>query len=142
LIGGLALILNGIVRVTRDADIWLQPTNQNKDCFIDVLLAYGFTDEEVAGMRLADFTDAQIVRIADIPMDVLTQVHQRLNYDECRARSGNFTTKDGQTLHFLHIQDLRESKILARRLKDLNDILMIDELLLEQEKPSNDSAAG
>lgn len=109
LIGGLALILNGIVRVTRDADIWLQPTNQNRDRFINVLLEYGFTEDEVSEMRLADFTDAQIIRISDIPMDVLTRVHQRLNYDDCRTRAGHFTTKEGQTIHFLHIDDLREA---------------------------------
>ncbi|WP_223834053.1 hypothetical protein [Spirosoma profusum] len=35
----------------------------------------------------------------------------------------------GQTIYFLHINDLREAKVLARRTKDLNDILMIDELI-------------
>ncbi len=31
LIGGLALAMNGIVRYTQDADVWIRPTNENKE---------------------------------------------------------------------------------------------------------------
>lgn len=62
-------------------------------------------------------------------MDVLTQVHHRLDYDACRQRAKAFVAKGGYTIYFLHINDLREAKILARRIKDLNDILMIDEII-------------
>lgn len=134
LIGGLALILNGVVRITRDADIWLRPDNDNRDRFINVLLAYGYTEEEVQPMRIADFTQPQIIRIFDIPMDVLTSVHQRFDYAACKQRAKSFRTNRGQTIYFLHINDLREAKVLARRTKDLNDILLIDELIDEIKK--------
>lgn len=41
---------------------------------------------------------------------------------------------NGQTIYFLPINDLRETKILARRTKDLNDISMIDEIIEEVKK--------
>ena len=41
LIGGLAMILNGAVRFTQDADLWLEPTNENRDRFIQSLLEFG-----------------------------------------------------------------------------------------------------
>lgn len=59
----------------------------------------------------------------------------RLDYiQECRKRAKPFTMPGGQIIYFLHINDLRETKVLARRTKDLNDILMIDELIDEVKK--------
>lgn len=131
LIGGLALILNGAVRMTQDVDIWLNPTNENRNRFIDTLLKFGYGEVDVAGMRQADFTQPQIIRIHDIPLDVLTSVHAKFDYKLCRSRAKPFDTSRGPRVYFLHINDLRELKVLARRPKDLNDVLMIDELLKE-----------
>lgn len=129
LIGGLAMILNGAVRFTQDADLWLEPTNENRDRFIKSLLAFGYEEDQVQRMRETDFTRPQMIRIHDIPMDVLTSVHHCLDYFACRKRARAFTAKEGQVIYFLHINDLRETKVLARRTKDLNDIVMIDEII-------------
>ena len=129
LIGGMALILNGAVRFTQDADIWLEPTNENRDKFIRTLLAFGYDEDDVVNMRSADFTQPQIARIHDIPMDVLTRVHYQFDYTDCRKRAKSVVLKGDYMVYFLHVNDLRETKVLARRTKDLNDILMIDELI-------------
>ena len=140
LIGGLAMILNGAVRFTQDADIWLEPTNENRDRFIQALLDVGYDEELVQSMREADFTQPLVIGIHDIPMDVMTSVHYRLDYQACRKRAKAFTAKGGQIIYFLHINDLRETKILARRTKYLNDVLMIDEIIDEVKK--RDESAG
>jgi hypothetical protein len=137
LIGGLAMILNGAVRFTQDADLWLEPSNENRDRFIKALCAFGYDEADVQGMSNTDFTQPQMIRIHDIPMDVLTSVHYNLDYYACRKRAKAFTTKGGQVIYFLHINDLRETKVLARRTKDLNDILMIDEIIEEVKKQGN-----
>ena len=41
LIGGLALAMHGIHRYTNDADIWLEPTSDNKDKLIKILSSLG-----------------------------------------------------------------------------------------------------
>ena len=134
LIGSVALLLNGVLRFTQDADVWLEPTNENRDRFIQTLLAFGYDENDVEGMRMADFTQPQIAKIHDIPMDVLTRVHHRFNYNECKQRAKATVLKGGYTVYFLHINDLRETKVLARRNKDLSDIIMIDELIAAQKK--------
>ncbi|RRB07671.1 DUF6036 family nucleotidyltransferase [Larkinella rosea] len=134
LVGGLALLLNGAVRFTQDADLWLQPSNENKEKLIEVLLDLGYSKEDTDPFRALDFREPQIIRIDLGPIDIMTRVHFRFNYDDCRSRAREFTTKQGQIIRFIHINDLREIKILARRPKDLNDVLMIDELLNEQRK--------
>ncbi|WP_338869541.1 DUF6036 family nucleotidyltransferase [Spirosoma sp. SC4-14] len=139
LIGGLALILNGGVRYTEDADVWMKPTNENRDNLVATLLELDFTEDELIPLKLADFTEPQIIRLEE-HIDILTRVHLRLNYDECRQRARPFIMPGGQTIYFLHINDLRQAKILARRTKDLNDVLMIDEIIDEMKKqnPSQD----
>jgi len=133
LIGGMALILNGGIRYTEDADVWIEPTNENGDRLMDTLRNLDFTDDELVTLKSADFTQPQIIRLEE-QIDILTQVHIRLNYQECRKRAKPFTMTGGQIIYFLHINDLRETKVLARRTKDLNDILMIDELIDEVKK--------
>lgn len=133
LIGGMALILNGGIRYTEDADVWMEPTNENRDRLVCTLHHLDFTDNELIPLVSADFTQPQIVRLEE-GVDILTQVHRRLNYAECRQRARPFTMPGGQVIYFLHINDLRETKVLARRTKDLNDILMIDEIIDEVKK--------
>lgn len=138
LIGGLALVLNGAVRMTQDVDIWLRPSNENRDRFIHTLLKFGYGEADLAAMRQADFTQPQVIRIHDIPLAVLTSVHARFDYDLCRTRAKPFDTWRGPRIYFLHINDLRELKVLACRPKDLNDVILIDELLKELDKPNSD----
>ncbi|ACT94404.1 hypothetical protein [Dyadobacter fermentans] len=128
LIGGLALAMHGIARYTRDADVWVRPTNENKERFVKTLIILGYDEYEIARLREVDFLQAQHIRLAG-PIDVMTVVHFCIDYDICRSRAREFLTVEGQTIHFIHINDLRELKILARRPKDLHDVLMIDELL-------------
>ncbi|MCK8493379.1 hypothetical protein M0L20_16040 [Spirosoma sp. RP8] len=136
LIGGLALILNGGIRYTEDADVWMEPTNENRDRLINVLRKLDFTDDELAILASVDFTQPQVIRLED-QIDILTRVHVRLNYNECRKRAKPFIMPGGQVIYFLHINDLRESKVLARRTKDLNDVLMIDEIINETKENSS-----
>jgi len=135
LIGGLALAMHGIQRYTSDADVWIQPTNDNKENLINTLLALNYEPDDIEYINELDFTEAQIVRLEG-PIDILTKVHFRMEYDLCRARAREFVSAVGFKIFFFHINDLRESKILARRPKDLNDVLMIDELIRENAKNS------
>lgn len=131
----MALILKGDIRYTEDADVWMEPTNENRDRLVNTLRHLDFTDGELLPLASADFTQPQIVRLEE-GIDILTQVHIRLNYQECRQRAKPFTMPGGHIIYFLHINDLRETKVLARRTKDLNDILMIDEVKKRDEPKS------
>jgi hypothetical protein len=128
LIGGLALAMHGIHRYTSDADFWIQPTDDNKESFINTLFALGYDSDEIQDIRELDFTKPQVISLEG-PIDILTSVHFRLEYNACRERAREFASATGSKIYFFHINDLRESKVLARRPKDLNDILMIDNLI-------------
>jgi hypothetical protein len=128
LIGGLALAMHGIVRYTQDADVWIAPTDENKEHFLDTLIGLGYDSEELDNIRQLDFKEPQILKLEG-PIDILTRVHFRMEYDVCRSRAREFESAVGYKIYFIHINDLREFKILARRPKDLYDVVMIDQLL-------------
>jgi hypothetical protein len=84
LIGGVALIFHGVERTTHDMDIWLAPTNENRDLFYKVLLDLSYTEEEIEVIRTEDFTGIFKCTIGDMPdtIDCLTVVHPNINFDE------------------------------------------------------------
>lgn len=127
IIGGLALNMHGIARNTQDADVWLEPTNENKSRLLKTLLDLGYTEEELADLAQEDFTQAQVITIEG-PIDLLTQVHRTLDFYVCERRARVWQVLDSP-VKFLHINDLREAKILARRPQDLRDVILIDDFL-------------
>jgi len=137
LIGGIALAMNGIARYTQDADVWIRPTNANREKFIGTLNSLGYEECELAPLRETNFCEAQHIRLEG-PIDILTIVHFRIEYDSCRSRAREFRTQEGLVIYFIHINDLREFKILARRPKDLQDVIMIDELIERIAKKADD----
>ena len=68
----------------KDMDIWLAPTNENRDLFYKVLLDLRYTEEEIEAIKTEDFTNIFKCTIGDIPdtIDCLTVVHPNINFDE------------------------------------------------------------
>ena len=132
-IGGFAMYLNGLARNTEDVDIWIEPTTLNGQRFIHTLLGMGYTDDELDQVKALDFTQPQVFGLNNY-LDILTVVHRKFDrsaprFEECFQRSRSVQNQYGNTIHFLHLNDLREQKIVARRPQDLRDIVMIDDFL-------------
>lgn len=62
-------------------------------------------------------------------LDIITQIHRRFSFDDVFNRSRSFTNGEGVIIHFLHLNDLRELKVLARRPQNLRDVVMIDDFI-------------
>ena len=114
-------------------DIWLNPTQENGKRFYNTLLGIGLSEEELEPIQSLDFTQPQVFGILGI-IEVLTQVHQKLNFNDCFTRSRTYDDPRGVRVHFLHINDLRQTKVWARRDQDLRDIIQIDDFLKELEE--------
>lgn len=127
-IGGFAMYLNGLARNTEDVDIWIEPTGLNGQRFVNTLLGMGYTDDELDQVKALDFTQPQVFGLNNY-LDILTVVHRKFDFAECFQRSRSVQNQYGSTIHFLHLNDLREQKIVARRPQDLRDIIMIDDFL-------------
>jgi len=57
LIGDYAVIYYGYERNTSDMDLWLEPSNENKEKFIDALKEYGISNESLGEIMKLNFTD-------------------------------------------------------------------------------------
>jgi hypothetical protein len=68
LIGGIAVNFHGVIRNTHDMDIWLAPTNENRDLFYNVLLDLDYTEEEVVEYKEQDFTTFFKCSIGEMPI--------------------------------------------------------------------------
>ncbi len=80
LIGGYAVNYHGYNRNTDDMDLWLAPTNENRDAFIKTLLCTNYSSEDVAPLNNEDFTGYFMGRIRPDGgrIDVLTIVHRNI----------------------------------------------------------------
>lgn len=97
LIGGYAVNYYGYNRNTEDMDIWLAPTSQNRDAFIETLLCMGYSENEVAPLRKEDFTGHFIgtVGSADAKLDILTIVHHDISFAETEKKKNVFEIQEG-----------------------------------------------
>ncbi len=122
LIGGYAVIFHGYIRATGDMDVWLKPTDENKERLLNAFKEMEFELDGLKQLRLMDFTDVVVFHIGDEPerIDFLSKV-QGLNFEKAFA-DRRFLTIQGKEVPFLNLDDLIVSKLLAGRLKDQADV--------------------
>lgn len=130
LIGGIAVNFHGVIRNTQDMDIWLAPTNENRDRFYKVLLDLGYTEEEIVDYRDQDFTTFFKCSIGEMPntIDCLTYVHPNIDFNEAEKVMIRYDLGNNLFLNVVDYNFLRSMKILTHREKDWHDVARLDEL--------------
>ena len=121
-VGGYAVIYHGYKRTTGDIDIWLKPTNENRERLIEVLATLDFSDESLHQLSQLDFRETLVFSINEEPekIDFLTKI-ANVTYDEADS-SKIITSVDGMQIPFLHLNHLVLSKFNTGRTKDAADI--------------------
>ncbi|MEO6850389.1 MAG: hypothetical protein ABI203_06065 [Mucilaginibacter sp.] len=129
LIGGIAVNFHGVNRSTQDMDIWLAPTNTNRDLFYNVLLDLEYTENEISDLKGEDFTSFFKCTIGELPgtIDCLTIVHPTINFDEAEKTLINHDIGNGLILKVVDYDFLRKMKLLTHREKDWFDVSRLDE---------------
>lgn len=130
LIGGVAINFHGVNRSTQDMDIWLAPTNENRDLFYQVLLDLGYTEEEIAEYKQEDFTIIFKCSIGEMPytIDCLTYVHPQISFDEAEKVMIRHDAGNSLIVNVVNYDFLRNMKVLTHREKDWYDVARLDEI--------------
>jgi len=130
LIGGVAINFHGVNRSTQDMDIWLAPTNKNRDLFYNVLLDLKYTEQEIVDLKSEDFTKIFKCTIGEVPdvIDCLTIVHHNINFDEAEKVMIQHDIGNGVILNVVDHDFLRKMKVLTHRPQDWADVVKLDEL--------------
>ena len=130
LIGGFAVNYYGYNRNTDDMDVWLAPTNENKQSFIDTLLCMNYSENEVAPLYNEDFTTYFVGNLGSggARIDVLTIVHRAISFDDAEKNKQVFEITSGVFMNFVPYDFLKDIKLRSTREKDLYDIARLEEI--------------
>jgi len=129
MVGGFAVNLNGFVRSTADADIWLEDTLDNRKKFRAVLKSIGVGDyEEIETTQLIPGWSS-IMLNSGFELDVMTFMKgfSAERFVEC-YEIAPAVDLNGIPLRFLHINNLIEEKRALGRPRDLIDIMELEKI--------------
>lgn len=128
IVGGYAVIYHGYERTTGDLDLWLKPTNINRDRFVKAMKEHGVTREGLDAITEFDFTNPQSLYIGQPPLkiDFLTRI-QGPEYDEAEEEAERIKL-NGYSIHILNLDHLIATKLLAGRLKDKADVDVLQKI--------------
>jgi hypothetical protein len=130
LIGGYAVNYYGYNRNTKDMDVWIAPTNENKLFFIHTLLCMQYSEKEVAALYEEDFTEPFVGSFGTEgnDIDVLTIVHHSIDYYEAEKNKNILEILPGLIMHVVPYDYLKDMKLRSHRDKDLWDISQLEKL--------------
>ena len=130
LIGGYAVNYYGYNRNTKDMDVWIAPTNENKLLFINTLLCMRYSEREVAALYEEDFTQPFIGSFGSEgnDIDVLTIVHHSIDYYEAEKNKNILESLPGLIMHVVPYDYLKDMKLRSHIDKDLWDISQLEKL--------------
>ncbi|GAB2628912.1 hypothetical protein GCM10027035_23520 [Emticicia sediminis] len=112
--------------------------NENKALLLKTLLEIDYVESEIADIGEQDFTEPQVFTLVG-PIDILTVVHKKFDFDECYERA-KVQQIQSHTIRVLHINDLREVKVLAKRNQDFRDVILIDDFLKDEKRQERNSS--
>lgn len=122
MVGGLALAAHGVVRASDDLDLVPEPTADNRDRLVAVLVGLGASiDATPAGPGLLRF------RTRHGAIHVLDRVAGVPPYAELMARAVTLYLA-GSPIRCCSLGDLRAMKLATGRPRDLVDVCELDEL--------------
>ena len=129
-IGGYAVNYYGFHRFTNDMDIWIAPTNDNKNCFLNTLKCMQYPEDEIARIREEDFSTYFMCTLGTPPnvIDILTIIHREVDFDKAETEMTVHKMENNIVLKMIPYDFLKKVKLLSRRDKDLWDVARLDEL--------------
>jgi hypothetical protein len=119
LIGGYAVGLYGVVRPTKDMDVWISTDLGNLDKLIEVLAKFGFQ----RAFKKEEFAGAATVFRMGVPpnrLEIITRI-SGVEFDECYRRR-RMMEIDGIEAPVIDYEDLKINKLSSGRQKDVADV--------------------
>jgi len=120
LIGGYAVALHGVVRPTKDMDLWFAVRDDNLTRLIDVLERFGFRKGAITPDMFTG--EKEIFRMGVPPnrLELFTSI-PGVNFAACHTRAVPLDL-DGICVPVIALQDLLQNKRASARPQDLSDI--------------------
>lgn len=118
LIGGYAVNLYGYVRSTGDLDVWVANDPENAEKVAEAVRAFGFKDASAEMFQVRGV----IVRMGLPPVRIAVMTGiSGVEFDDCYERRQTIENS-GIAIPVIHLDDLKQNKRAAGRMKDLADL--------------------
>ncbi len=123
LIGGIALIRHGVVRMTRDIDVVLEPGNDNIERIRELIAEWGATRPDGSPIPADTIAAGRSIHLATPhgPIDLLPEQASPLTFAELITRA-DVRKVDGVEAPICSLGDLVALKRIASRERDLADL--------------------
>lgn len=122
MIGGFAVNMHGYTRSTKDVDVWLKDTPDNRKRLRQSLQLLGYGDFE-AIETMVFLPGWTTLYLGGVELDLMTAVKglETIGFESCYQLAAQ-ADLDGVMVPFLHINHLIRAKAATGRLQDLADI--------------------
>lgn len=120
LVGGFAVNFHGYSRSTGDLDLWIDPTDENKQKLLLALENQNFDIEELRNISLVNASPIDIP-ISNFKIELIPFLSTKLPFEEAykMAISGNIESIPIKVIHLNHLIQLKSN---TNRLKDALDV--------------------
>jgi hypothetical protein len=133
IVGAHALAAHGIVRATKDIDVWVRASKENAPRILRALRAFGAPLHDLSELDLQQPGVVFQIGVPPIRVDVLTSI-DGVDFDS--AWTARFETRFAdQPAAVLSTEHLVQNKRAAGRLQDLADIEKLEQIL--RRKPTS-----
>jgi predicted nucleotidyltransferase len=129
LIGGYAVVYHGYKRTTGDMDLWIKPTNENKEKIIKARESAAYENDDLNILNKKDFTNHTMFSVGSEPqkIDFLNHINQ-VSFEEAYQNKVVFEF-DGLQLPVINVRELILSKMNTGRKKDEADIEELQKII-------------
>ncbi|MCO6357867.1 DUF6036 family nucleotidyltransferase [Roseivirga pacifica] len=122
LVGGYSVVLHGYPRTTGDMDLWTECSKEN---YGSIVRAFDCFDLPVFDMTEDNFLDTENLNVfrfgrPPVAIDLITKV-TGLDFASAWNRK-EVASFEGLSVNYLHLSDLKTTKLATGRPKDINDL--------------------
>ncbi|MBP6431878.1 MAG: nucleotidyltransferase [Ferruginibacter sp.] len=120
LVGGLAVVVNGFFRTTKDMDLFIEPSVENAEKLIESVNDFGFGYLSLNVDDVLDKKGYLQLGVAPVRIDMFCSL-PALEFDEVYKQSFLY---DQERVHFrvIHINHLIQNKEAVGRSQDITDV--------------------
>lgn len=132
LVGGLAVVVHGVYRTTKDMDIFFEGSEDNSKRVLEAINVFGF---ESLNLTIEDLMDKNgYIQLGNEPVRIdLFNSLPGVEFDEVYEDAFEHE-EEGIKFKVIHVNHLIQNKNTVGRLQDLDDVKKLKKLLAKKEK--------
>ena len=119
-VGGYAVAYHGYPRYTGDLDIWFNPTTENVEKILNVLVEFGFSSLQIHKEDLLKPGNIIQLGFPPVRIDLLNEI-DGVDFFSCYSRRITVTS-DEPVVNYICLPDLINNKKASGRHRDLDDL--------------------